>query len=169
VSRHIENPGSEPSEPHLEFGFRGEDITYRCGGRVAEISFTYMKGPRIYTDSMDRWKDGTPFTAADRREVLGRAVALVRKQRESPTIVINVDDPAASDWKAICQELRRDIAGIEMTSDAEGVAFHKKMLMDILAAGKGVTVNGERLRTEADIDRYLANTFPPRSTDDSSR
>jgi hypothetical protein len=115
-------------EAHLEFGFRGEDIIYRDGDKEAEIAFTYMKGPRIFTDSMRRWKDGTPFTDAERREVLGRAVAFVTAHRERPVIVVNVDDPAAGNWMSICDELRGEIDSVETDSDAQQRAFLKKTL-----------------------------------------
>ena len=156
------DPHSQPASPHLEFGFRGEDISYRAEGGAAEISFTYMNGPRIYTDSMTGWKDGRPFTAAERREILGHTVAFVRKQRELPTIVVNVDDPLAAEWFAICEELRGAIAGVERISDQYYRDTQKKMMMGFLKAGKGVTANGMHLRTEEDVDRFIDRVFPRR-------
>jgi hypothetical protein len=156
------DPHPPPTSPHLEFGFRGEDITYRAVGGEAEISFTYIRGPRIYTDSMKGWKDGRPFTAAERREILGHTVAFVRKQRELPTIVVNVDDPLAAEWFAICEEMRGAIAGVERTSDQDYRDTQKKMMMGFLKAGKGVTANGMHLRTEEDVDRFLDRVFPRR-------
>lgn len=155
-------PHPQPASPHLEFGFRGEDITYRAASGEAEISFTYMRGPRIYTDSMKGWKDGRPFTAAERREILGHTVAFVRKQREVPTIVVNVDDPLAAEWFAICEEMQRAIAGVERISDQYYRDTQKKMMMGFLKAGKGVTANGMHLRTEEDVDRFIDRVFPRR-------
>jgi inner membrane protein len=151
-----------PEGPHLEFGFRGEDITYRSAGGEADISFTYIRGPRIYTDSMKGWKDGRPFTAAERREILGHTVAFVKKQRELPTIVVNVDDPLAAEWFAICEEMQGSIAGVERISDQDYRDTQKKMMMGFLKSGKGVTANGMHLRTEEDVDRFIDRMLPRR-------
>jgi hypothetical protein len=159
-----ESPPWQPpsTSPHLEFGFRGEDISYRSASGDAEISFTYMRGPRIYTDSMRGWKDGRPFTAAERREVLGHAIAFVRTHRETPTVVVNTDDPLAGEWFAICEELRGEIAGVERITDQSYRDTQKKMMMDMLEAGKGVIVNGMKLRTEEDVDRVIDSLLPRR-------
>ena len=154
---------SRSGEPHLEFGFRGEDITYHDGDKLVEISFTYMKGPRIYTDSIERWNDGAALTDDERREVLGRAVAFVRRHRERPVVVVNTDDPFAARWMSICEELRGEIDSVKTDSDAEHRAYLKKMLMTSLAAGKGVIVDGTRLSTEEEIDRHVEQVYPPRS------
>ena len=151
-----------PNGAELDFGFRGEDITYRLGDRVADVSFTYMQGPRIYTETITSWRGGDLLTGAERRDVLSAAVALVRKERESPVIVINTDDPLAEEWRTICDELRGRIAGVEATSDAEKRAFQKEMFMSFVAIGKGLVVNGMELRTEADVDRMLDQLYPPR-------
>ena len=152
------------SPPRLTFGFRGEDITYSVGGRTAEVGFTYIRGPRIYTDTIREWDDGTRLTPAERRDVLQRCITLVRKARERPTIVINADDPLAAEWRAMCEEFSADIDHVETTSDADTRAFQKKMFMDILAAGKGVTVDGVPLRTEEEIDRYVERAYPVRGS-----
>jgi len=157
----------QPGEPQLEFGFRGEDIAYRDGDREVDIAFTYGKGPRIFTDSIQVWKDGASFTDAQRREVLGRAVAFVRAKRERPIVVVNVDDAAAAAWMSICDELRGEIDSVETDSDAQKRAFLKKTLMGGLAAGKGWIVDGTRLSTEEEIDRHVERVYPPRSTDAS--
>lgn len=160
---------ADPTEPTVEFGFRGEDITYRLAGRTAGVSFTYGHGPRIYSDSIREWSDRSPLSAVERRDVLERSIALVRRSRQKPVVVINADDPLAAEWRAICDEHRADIAGVEMTSDAETRAFHKKMFMDILAAGKGVMADGVPLRTEEDVDRHIARVYPPREPGKGSR
>jgi len=153
----------EPARPKLSYGFRGEGVDYRNGDRELEIDFTWGDGPRIFTDSVRAWKDGPELTFAERREVLRNTVAFVREGRQKPIVVINSDDPFVWEWTTICTELRGEIADVEMTSDAAYRAFQKKMLMDSLAAGSRVSVDGKPLATEADVDRYIEKTYPPRT------
>ena len=154
------------SQPKLSFGPRGEDIHYSRQGLSAWLGFTWCDGPRIYPDSLKTWEDSTEAIPTQEKDAILRlALAFVNQDGGRPTVVINRDDPDSSLWLDICNGEASAIEGIEYTSNQEQRQAQKKVYLEVLKAGKGLTINGKEIRNEADLDAVIDfdGTFRPSS------
>jgi hypothetical protein len=106
-------------DPQLEFGPRGENISYRVADRTAVIAFTWTDGPRIYASSIRGWTDGAAMTDAEKSRVFGDVIALATRVHERPAVVIDPDDPVREWWEAECGRRRAEIFQIEYASNPE--------------------------------------------------
>jgi hypothetical protein len=106
------------SEPEMKFGFRGEDITYRLQDQDKEIyiEFTYLDGPKVYSETIARWKNGSRLTEEEKKKVFSDVVRFVMEQHKKPIVVINTNDPSKDLWKHLCSTNQSVIEGIEYTS-----------------------------------------------------
>ena len=120
------------SDASIRFGFRGEDITYRRGERVLELEFTWLGGPRLYVDGIERWSDGTPLTDAERETVFVDVLRHVGEHRGRPIVVINEDDSAAAFWDARCAAHAPLVSRVERTSDDVQLHEVRAMYLSIL-------------------------------------
>ncbi|HEY0996544.1 MAG TPA: hypothetical protein VGD77_11185 [Gemmatimonadaceae bacterium] len=151
-----------PSRGELSFGFRGEGITYRLGGRALEVGFSYMGGPRLYAEGIGRWSDGTALTDDEKAEAFQAIVRFVKAAGGKPTVVVNGDDPSAATWERLCADNRRFVAGIERSSDEQQLQLQRSMYLLTLQAGKGLTIDDTRITTEGELDDYLRTHRTPR-------
>lgn len=150
------------SRGELSFGFRGEGITYRLGGRALEVDFSYMGGPRLYAEGIGRWSDGTALGDDEKAEAFREIVRFVKASGGKPTVVVNSDDPSAATWERLCAENRRFVAGIERSSDEQEFELVRSMYLRTLQAGKGITIDDTRITNEGELDHYLRARRKPR-------
>ena len=155
-------------EPELAFGFRGEGITYRSAGRELEIAFDYMKGARLYTETIQRWNDGATLNDEEKSIVFARALSFVRGHFEKLVVVINSDDSSQPLWKRLCEAHRDMIAEIDYTSDAAKAASLRRTFLPFAQMGK-LVIDGAEVRDEKTLDRVLEDlTRKRRGTKDDS-
>jgi hypothetical protein len=139
----------------IEFGFRGEDITYRLSNKSMDLSFTWIKGARIYTETIAKWEDGSTLTEDEKRRVFIEVVRFVGKEMENPIIVINTDDPSRALWEELCSINEDLINKIEYTSKEEQFQFERKMYLEFINAGKIVNIDGIDISNEKELDDFL--------------
>jgi hypothetical protein len=145
--------------PKIDFGHRGEDITYKLGGRSVYLEFTHCNGPRIYPELIKSWSwNGAkePISTEEKRKVLTDVVGFVEKEYgEQPVVVINPDDPDKEFWEEICRVKNESIKGFEYWSDKNQTAFEREMYLKILRAGKGLNLYGTDIKDEKHLDEFL--------------
>jgi hypothetical protein len=146
---------SKSEYPKIEYGFRGEDISYRLPDKEADISFTWINNPRIYSDSINKWNNGLVMTDDEKKTVFCDVLHFVSTKRRKPIIVINSDDSSKSLWEVICSENKTNIESIEYASDEENYQFQRNMYLDILKAGKKLFFDETEIRNEQDLDKFL--------------
>ncbi|HEX8709435.1 MAG TPA: hypothetical protein VF723_14415 [Pyrinomonadaceae bacterium] len=146
---------SESGGPKIEFGLRGEDITYRLPDKEMYIQFTWINWPRVYTESMDKWKDGSMLTKEEKKKVFGDVVNFIRRKRKMPIVVINSDDPSKDVWEHLCSLNQPVVKGIEYTSDEEDYRSERSMWLECIKAGKGVVLDGVEVRSEKELDEAM--------------
>ena len=61
----------------IEYGFRGEGIKYRLANKSMEIEFTWINGPRIYTETITKWEDGSILTEGEKKSVFATAMIIL--------------------------------------------------------------------------------------------
>lgn len=146
---------SETKYPKIEYGFRGEDISYQLADKNADISFTWCNGSRIYSDNINKWNNGLVMTNDEKRTVFCDVLHFVKTNRKKPIIVINSDDSSKNLWETLCSENKTDIEMVEYTSNEENYQFERNMYLDFLKAGKILTMDGIEIKTEQDLDKLL--------------
>jgi len=139
----------------IDFGFRGEDISYHLSNKSMYVSFSWIDGARIYTESIAKWEDGSSLTAAEKKRVFIEVVRFVEKNREKPIMVINIDDPCRALWEELCSINEVLINDIEYTSKEEQYQFERKMYLEFINAGKIVNIDGIDISNEKDLDDFL--------------
>ncbi len=149
----------ESNKPKIEFGFRGEDITYYLDGKEAYISFTWCNGDRVYTDSIDKWKDGSALTDEEKERVINDVLHFVKRKKGELIVVINIDDPSKNIWERICSMNQSIINEIEYTSDEENYQFERNMYLDFLKAGNKVFITSVRDKSQANTKSFLNCKF----------
>ena len=148
------NSSSEPKSK-IEYGYRREDITYQLPNKAMELSFSWIDGARIYTETIAKWKDGSIPSQDVKMKVFNEVVRFVGKRGELPIIVINADDPNKSLWEELCSTNQALIKNIEYTSKAEQYQFERKMYLEFINAGKIVNIDGIDISNEKDLDDFL--------------
>lgn len=148
----------------IEYGFRGEDITYRLSNKTLYIGFTWINGARIYTETIAKWEDGSLLSEGEKKRVFVEVVRFVGKDREKPIIVINRDDPSRSLWEELCSIIEGLITKIEYTSKEEQYQFQRNMYLEFINAGKIVTIEGIEFSNEKELDDFLEKRRKDRST-----
>ena len=158
---------SSSGQPSLSFGFRGEDIVYCEDGREIEIGFTWVNGDRLYTDSVDRWRDGTSLSDAEKERVFVQVLRFVKGRFTKPLIVINTDDPSRALWEQVCAAQRGVIKGVEYTSGAEQMQIERETYLQIIQSGKKLVIDGKEIGDAGALDEYLAGRGrrPPEADD----
>ena len=144
----------KPGDPELEFGFRGEGITYRSAGKELEIAFGYMKGARIYTETINAWNDGTPLSDEEKASVFASVLTFVKRNFRKSIVIINADDPSKALWERLCASHRGIIGDIEYTSDAEKTASMRSAFLPFAQMGK-LVIDGTPVKDEKTLDRVL--------------
>jgi hypothetical protein len=139
----------------INYGFRGEDITYRLSNRSINIGFTWINGARVYTETIAKWEGGSILTPEEKKRVFIEVVRFVGEKREKPIIVININDLSRSLWEELCLINEALINNIEYTSKEEQYQFERKMYLEFINAGKKVNIDGIDISNEKDLDDLL--------------
>jgi hypothetical protein len=142
----------------LKFGFRGENIYYEIFGKTTEISFTWINGPRLYTESIHRWNDGSLLSEEEKHEIFNKAIGLIKQRFNKAIVVINVDDDPKQNWERQCLKNKEDIENIEYTSDEENIKWMKKEHLDTMKK-TGLLMDGIKITTEEELDIVLKKCF----------
>lgn len=141
----------------MNYGVRGEDITYKRDGRETEISFTWIDGKRIYTESISRWEGGEPISETDKRMILEDLLRFTKGWFSKPIVVINKDDPSRNTWEQVCAEMEKWVRDIEYTSDQQNRDFERKMYLETLHRQGVLNINDTELHNEQELDDFLAD------------
>ena len=146
---------SDSNKPKIEFGFRGEDITYHLHGKEAYISFTWCNGHRVYTDSITQWKDGTFLTNEEKERIFNDVLHYIKRTRKSLIVVINKDDTSKNIWEHICSINQSIIDKIEYTSDEENYQFQRNNDLNYIKNGGKLTIDRFEIKSEKDLDEAM--------------
>ena len=139
----------------MEFGSRGEEITYEWADKVLEVGFSYLNGPRVYSDTIARWQNGAELTDDERTKVFGDILGFVNEHRGPPTVVIDANDPARIQWERLCSANKILVKATEYTSSEEKAQLERDMYLEVLRAGKELTIAGTEIKTEKELDTFL--------------
>jgi hypothetical protein len=142
-------------KPKINYGFRGEGITYHLSNKSIDLSFTWVNGARIYTETIVKWEDGSSLTADEKKRLFFEVARFVGKNSEKPIIVINIDDPFCALWEELCSANEGLINHIEYTSKEEQYQFERNMYLEFINVGKTVNIDGVDISNEKDLDDFL--------------
>jgi len=148
------NP-AENTRSKIEFGFRGEGITYSLPNRSADVWFTWMDGARIYTATIAKWRHGSPLTRHEKEMVFNEVLRFVVQKAERPIIVINEDDPSKELWEQLCSANQPVIKNIEYTSREKQTQLERSMYLGFIKAGKKVVLDGTEIANEQALDEAM--------------
>ena len=146
---------SKGDGPRMKFGFRGENIFYSLSDKEIELEYTWINGPRVYTESIDRWRDSSPMTEDEKRKVFSDVVHFVKRKAKKAIIVINSDDPSKELWEQLCSLNQSVIHDIEYTSDEDQYQFDRSMWLGFIMAGKSINFDGVEVRSEEELDEVM--------------
>lgn len=143
------------NKPEIKFGFGGEDVIYSQPDKEIYISYTWINGARIHSESINKWKDGSILTQEERQTVFNDILRFLRREGKKPIIVINTDDASKELWARLCNTSQKAIKGIEYTSEEEKDQFHRQMCLDIFKSGGNLEINGAKINNEQELDEAL--------------
>jgi len=146
---------SDSNKPKIEFGFRGEDITYHLQGKEVYISFTWCNGNRVYPDSITKWEDGTFLTNEEKERIFTDVLHYTKKTRGKLIVVINKDDTSKNIWEHICSVNKSIVDEIEYTSDEENYQFLRNSDLNYIKNGGKLTIDGIKIKSEQDLDEAM--------------
>lgn len=155
VFRRKTKAGSQASKPRMKFDSQGEWITYTLHDKEIGVETTWMKGVTLYTESLGKWKGGSPLTDEEREKVFTDVVNFLKRKRERPIVVINMDDPLKDSWEQLCALNQPAIKRVEYTSDEEEYQFERSLWLRSIEAGKGLILNGIEITTEEELDQAM--------------
>jgi len=139
----------EKKYPRLKLSVPGEGVSYSMPDKTMYVAWTHIDGQRIYTDSIEKWENGTTLTTLEKSTAFEDIVAYLRKQtKEKLIIVINTDNDE-NFWKAECEKIKNDIKAIEYTSNKAKDDFTYSLL---LADVPNLTIDGQKIRTKEELD-----------------
>jgi hypothetical protein len=137
---------------------RNEEIIYRKDDKEISLSYTYVKGSRIFPDDIKKWKDGTLLTDSDKEKIFVGVLNFVRKiSRTSTIVVINTDDPDKDKWNSLCSINLSKNEKIEYTSDAEVFQSLKNLFIGSLKSSGKAFIDDIEITNEQDLDAALEN------------
>ncbi len=145
----------ESSEASIEFGFRAEGITYRLSNNSTELWFTWVNGARIYTETINKWKNDSLLTRNEKERVFNEVVKFVEQKAEKPIIVISADDPSKDLWEQLCSANQLLIKDIEYTSSEKQYQQERNMYLGIIKAGKKLVLDETEISNEKEIDEAM--------------
>jgi hypothetical protein len=151
---------SESTESRIEFESYGEGIIYSLPDKSMNFSIGWVKEPtlytpRLYTEMINKWEDGTILNNAEKKRVFSEVVRFIGKKNEKPIIVISLADSSRGFWEKLCSEDLSLITGVEYTFIGKHRHFNQKLCLDLIAAGKRMIISGNEIRNEKELDEYL--------------
>jgi hypothetical protein len=142
--------------PKISFGFRGEDIEYVTEGNSLDISSTFIGGRKIFTDSIQNWKNGQLISEDDKTNIFRQVIQFVNKKADKPIIVINVDYDKLF-WESLCEEYKDQIKATEYDSDKQKEEFQFNYLLTSVQKGGTLEFDDKTIKTEAEFIEYWKN------------
>jgi hypothetical protein len=154
---------SESPESKIEFEFRGEGITYSLRDKYLHLGIAWVKEstlytPRLYTETMNKWEDGSILKQAEKKRVFSEVVHFIAQKHEKPIIVINSNDTSRDFWENLCSVNLSLIAGLEYPSLEEYRHFNRKFYLDFIESGKRVIINRTEIRNKKELDQFMQNS-----------
>ena len=143
------------ARPQISFGFRDEGINYRRQRQDLIVDFTWIRGPRVYPDSIVKWSGGQLLTDDEKITVLREVLEFVTVEDAPPTVVINSDGSSRKLWEHVCSSNPTLVAATEYTSDAMNYAREREMYLSTLRAGTELSVDGVDIKDERELDTVL--------------
>jgi len=138
----------------IEFGFRGENINYKDCKKEVEITFTWMNGPRLDTDSIEKWRDGSEISDKDKKDIFSNSLQFISARFPKVIIEINTDDKSAKLWQESCARMSSLIESIEYSSDEERYQIMKQHYLETMKKTK-IIINGRPIEDEQQLDVAL--------------
>jgi len=146
-----------PDNVKIEFGFRGENLTYQKDDRKIELQFTWTDGFKIYPDDIKKWKDGDSLTEQEKEAVFVDTLKFIKSERGKSIVVINIDDTSKDLWEKLCSENESFIEKIEYTSDKEVFQFKRDYFFQSFKRGNKIIMNDKEINNEEDLNILLSN------------
>jgi hypothetical protein len=145
--------------PKISFGFKGEDIEYVTENNSLCISSTFIGGRKIFTDSIQNWKNGELISEDDKTNIFRQVIQFVNKKSDKPIIVINVDHDKLF-WESLCKECKDQIKTTEFDSDRQKEEFQFNYLLSGIQKGGILVSDGQTIKTETEFIEYWKNRNP---------
>ena len=143
----------EPGFPKISFGFRGEEIEYITENNSLCISSTFINGRRIYTDSIQYWRNGDTISKDEKANIFRQVVHFANKESDKPIIVVNIDYDKRF-WESLCEEYKTEIKSVEYDSNKQKEEFLLNSLLTTIQKGGSVVVDGITIKTETELIEY---------------
>jgi hypothetical protein len=137
--------------PTIKFGSRGEGIEYKLGDKELFINSTWIKGERIFTESIRKWNKGEELGEGEKKKVFVDIVDFYKRNGDKPIIVINRDKDGQL-WESLANENIQKISKIEFTTDKEEDQFLYNNFLDTIKTG--LTINDIEIKSKDDLDKY---------------
>ena len=143
--------------PKISLGFRLEGIEYEIEYNSLYIESTYIDGRRIFTDFIEKWKDGTSITNFEKEEIFGQVVEFINKKgKTKPILVINVDYDKEF-WEGLCEKYKDQIKEIEYDSNEKKENFQFNTLLQAVQKNGTLVFDDRAIKTEAEFIEYWKN------------
>jgi hypothetical protein len=151
---------SESVEAQIIFESLGEGIVYSLPDKHMNLQIAWVKEPMLYTprlctETMNKWGDGSNLKTAEKERVFSEVVRFIGKKNEKPIIVISLEDSSKDLWGKLCSGNLSLITGVEYTAVGKHLHFNQKLCLELIEAGKRVIINRTEIRNEKEIDEYL--------------
>ncbi len=138
----------------IKFGFRGENIEYQDNEKSVEIAFTWMNGPRLVTDTIEKWKDGSEISDKEKENIFRNTLLFISSRFPKSIIKISRDDKSGNIWEESCRSMSSLIENIEYSSDEERYQNMKNHYLETLKR-TNIMINGQLIEDEKQLDIAL--------------
>lgn len=157
IQRLFSKTGKQNNFPKISLGFRLEDIEYETETKSLYIVSTFVDGRRLYTDSIDKWKDETALTNFEKEEIFRQVVEFINeKGKTKPIIVINVDYDKEL-WERLCNKYKEQVKEIEYDSNEKKETFQYNMLLQAIQNNGTLMFDDKVIKTEEELIEYWKN------------
>jgi hypothetical protein len=143
--------------PKISPSFRLEGIEYETENNSLHIVATILGERKIYTDSIDKWRNESKITDSEKKEIFSNVIQFVSKKgKRKPIITINIDHEKEF-WEDLCSIHSDEINGIEYTSNQEIENFQYDMMLKSVQNNGTLVFDDKTVKTEAEFIEYWKN------------
>lgn len=140
--------------PRISWGHRLEGIEYETETSSLYIDSTFVKGRRIFTDSIENWRNNQPISQSDKATIFGEIIRFAtRKAKEKPIVVINIDNDRPF-WEKLCEENAAFIKEVQYESDKQKEDFQFNYFLDSIRKNGILVFADQTIETEAEFVEY---------------
>jgi len=139
----------------IEYGPRGEDLEYKVGSNTLGISLTWCNGERLYTETINKWNDGTKLSVDERKDVFVNTLKFLNGTSGSTIVVINIDDESCSLWRELSIQYQDLVKAVEYWSNEQQREFEREMHIEIINSKASLTIDGTPIESVEHLDEVM--------------